>query len=201
MFKGLPKKQQLQLLRRRGIVSISDRAIRAVSLAVVLVTLLLTVPRFMTEVERVYRGSLAWKLPKPSALVDSFMIVVLVTSVGVVILGALTAASQSRGAFGWNLLRRNRTKDRGRALVASYLAALLLIGGMAGASTVAVLGYFLGLLRATTTQQAFSGYGAALVSNLKLLVVAALVCAILAAILTRFFFLVKNRARSTRGAD
>jgi hypothetical protein len=78
---------------------------------------------------------------------------------------------------------------------------LALVVIIAVALSITTLGDFLGLLRATNPSQAVHGYAAVLVSNVKLLVVAAVVCAILTSVLTRFFFLVKNRTRSARGAD
>ena len=198
MFKGLPKQQQLRVLRRRGIVSVSGLGVRAISLGATLVALWVTLPRFISEVERICRDTVSWK---PPLVVDSSLLIVVATSLGFVLAAALSTLAQSRGAFGWSLLIRTRKRDRGVGLLISYLMALVLVVIIAAALAVTTLGDFLGLPRATTVSQALHGYTAVLVWNVKLLVVGAVVCAILASVLTQFFFLVKNRARSARGAD
>lgn len=198
MFKGLPKQPQLRILKRRGIVSISGLAVRSISLVATLVALWVTVPRFTSEIERISQGNFLWR---PPLLVDSSLLILIATSLGAVLAAALSTLLQSRGAFGWSLLARTRKRSRGVGLVSSYLMALALVVVITAAVTIATLGDFLGLLRATNVSQAFNGYAAVLVSNVKLLVVGVVVCAILTAVLTRFFFLVKNRTRSARGAD
>jgi hypothetical protein len=198
MFKGLPKQQQLRVLKRGGIVSISGLAVRSISLGAILVALWITLPRFISEVERVCRDNFSWKSP---LFVDSSLLILVSTSLGVVLAAVLSTLLQSRGAFGWKLLTKRRRHARGVGVVSSYLIALVLVGIIATALSTLTLGDSLGLLRAINVPQAVSGYAAVLALTGKVLVVGAVVCAILGAILTRFFFLVKNRTRSARGAD
>lgn len=198
MIKGLPKEQELRGLKRRGIVSISGLAVRFISLGATLMAGWFTVPRFISEVQRTGRDYSSWK---PHLLVDLSLLIVVASCLGVVLAAALLTLLQSRGAFGWSLLIRTRKRDRGVGLLISYLMVLALVVIIAVALSITTLGDFLGLLRATNPSQAVHGYAAVLVSNVKLLVVAAVVCAILTSVLTRFFFLVKNRTRSARGAD
>jgi hypothetical protein len=198
MLQGLPTKQRLLALKRRGIVSVSGLAIRAVSLVVVLVGFLVTIPRAASEIERVCRQGLVWR---QSNFVDSTARIIIATSLGVVIAAVLSTILQSRGALGWGLLVATRKRRQGIARVISYLSVL---GGaviLAAALILANTRDFLSLLRAREVSQAANGYAFVLASNVKLVVVGAVVCAILSSALTRFFFLVKNRARSGRGAD
>jgi flagellar biosynthesis protein FlhB len=198
MFKGLPTKQRLLMLKRRGVVSISGWGVRAISLGVVLVALVVTVPRAVSELERVCRQGFIWK---HSLSFDSTLRILVATSLGVVVAAVLSVLLQSRGAFGWSLLSVTRKRGSGIARVTSYLAIVVFTSILSAAILAAAIPQFLGLLRAADVTQAVRGYAAALASNVKLVVVGAVVCAILSSVLTRFFFLVKNRARSSRGAD
>jgi hypothetical protein len=198
MFKGFPKEQQLRGLKRRGIVSISGLAIRSLSLGATLVALWVTLPRFLSDVERIGRENVSWK---PLLGVNSPLLVVLASSIGVVLAATLSTLLQSRGALGWSLLIRTRRRKRGVELLIAYFMAVVLVVIMGAALSIITLGGFLGIPRATNLSQALQGYAAVLVLAVKLLVVAAVVCAILVSVLTRFFFLVKNRTRSARGAD
>lgn len=198
MFKGLPTKQRLLALKRRGIVSVSGLAVRAVSLVVVLIGFLITIPRAALEVERVCRQGFLWRQP---TFVDSTLRILIATSLGVVIAAVISTFLQSRGALGWSLLVATRKRGRGIARVISYLTVFGGAGILAAGLILAKTRDFLGLLRAREVSQAVSGYAVVLTSNVKLVVVGAVVCAILSSVLTRFFFLVKNRARSDRGAD
>lgn len=198
MFKGIPKGQQLRHLKRQGIVSISSLATRAVVVATAFGVFLLVSPGLIAEFERTFRAGV---LPSPRALITPVLFVALSTSLGVVIAGALATALQSRGAVGWNLLRRTRRTPTGFLVVIAYLTTLALSIVVAGVTFWVCLADFLSLPRADSAARTLSGYASSLSTALKLVVVGAVVCAILATVLTRFLFLVRNRVRSERGAE
>lgn len=198
MFKGIPKGQQLRLLKRQGIVSISLLATRALVVATALGVFLSVAPGLIAEFERALKLG---ALPSPRVFIIPVVVVVLATSLGVVIAGALSTALQSRGAVGWDLLQRTRRESKGFLALLAYLVTLAVSFAVAGIVFFVCVADFVSLARATSIEQALSGYTATLSTAVKLVVVGAAVYAILAAVLTRFLFLVRNRVRSERGAE
>lgn len=197
MFKGLPKGQQLRGLKRQGVVSISRVANRAVVLASVLVAFLVVAPRLPGEIERSLKQGIS---TAPITVVHVLVFVVMASSLSVLIGATLSTTLQSQGALGWNVLRRTRRQPKGFVVIGAYVATLVVMIVTATAVIFVNLGDFLNVPRLENPSQAFVAYGTSLADSVKLVVVGALVCAILGAILTRFFFLVKNRVRSDRGA-
>ena len=193
MFKGLPKGQQLQHLKRQGTVSISRVATRAVGLGAICVSFLVLAPRVKEDFRLVVTGTSQASF---EGSIRSLAFVVMATSLSVVLLGVLSTVLQSRGGFGWSILQKTRREPAGFHFAGACVVTVGVIAVVAAALVGLNLVDFFEVLRATNVVEALSKYEKSLGFAAKLVVVGAVVCAILAATLTRFFFLLKNRVRS-----
>ncbi len=195
MFKGAPSKQQLALLQKRGVVFWSPIVTRAAIVATVFSILYLSVNAGVGVLQ-------------PPGVVDPVVwlraqsedVLRLLggLAVGALAVGFVVSVVQTKGAFGPAVLAQRKKLDRPGTNPVGVVVGLFMTAAVSTAL------FYLGTPRLLGGLQDGAG-GAAMYGALgllcKLVVVASVVLAILAWMITRILFLFAHRERTGRDRD
>lgn len=192
MSKGFPSPQQLAHLRKSGIVFWSSGVTRSVIATALFLALYLAASSMAPWFQVDPAGD-------PKAALGSMGILFLQLAgglaAGALILGVGVSLVQTRGAFGWHVLRGARRRELSRERAVLPLFGAVLAMGLAPYLFYLFVPGLLECLRASEQSAAIFGF---LGSFCKLVVVASVVLAILVWIVTRFTFLFAHRDRTGR---
>jgi hypothetical protein len=119
-------------------------------------------------------------------------------ALGALALGIVSSLVQTRGAIGWRVLVETRKRERSRERSFLPILGILLAAGLAPCLFYLLVPRLLDCIRAVERSSAIF---VVLGSLCKLVVVAAVVLAILAWIVTRVTFLFAHRVRTDRERD
>jgi flagellar biosynthesis protein FlhB len=196
MFKDLPSKEHLRELKRSGHFAWSDLAIRLVLVAAV-TGVLLVCGNGLAEMLIAYGEQVGVGQEFSAGEViklgrGALAKVVVVTSVGVVVVGVLAALLQTRGAFGLSVFRRSH-KTRRRGNLFSFLCAFILLATVSVVVFKGLVPQLLGAVKITDLAQYQLFYGSLLSRIGKQVVVVAVVLAILLVFVSRVRFLLAMR--------
>jgi len=207
MFKDLPSKEQLRQLKRSGRFAWSDLALRLVLVSVVVGVLLLCGSALAKTLTAYGDGVFVGGQFSAAHAINlgrlALAKVVILTTVGVLVVGVLAALLQTRGAFGLPVLRRSyKTRQRGKSF--SFLVAFLFVGAVSVVAFKDLVPQLLGALKITNPAHYELFYASILSRIGKQVVVVALVLAILLVFVSRVVFLLgmrgsrRNRLSETR---
>lgn len=195
MFKGAPSKQQLALLQKRGVVHWSPIVTRAAIVATVFSIIYFSVNAGFGVLQPPdVVDPVAWL----RAQGEGGLRLLGGLAVGAVAVGFVVSVAQTKGAFGPAVLAQRRKLDRMGQNPLGVVVGLFITAAVSTAL------FCLGTPRLLGGLQEGTGGGAiyrALGLLCKLVVVASVVLAILAWMITRILFLFAHRERTGRDRD
>jgi hypothetical protein len=195
VFKGAPSKERLALLQKRGIVHWSPAVTRATIVATVFAALYSSFESWRGALQPTgVMNPVVWFRVHGEPVLRLFVGL----AVGVVVIGFVVSLLQTRGAIGSRVLAQRKRLDRLGRNPAGVIVGLC----MAAAMSIALFSFaaprFLAGLQGAAGEQAIYGTLGLLC---KLVVVACVVLAILAWMITRFLFLFAHRERTGGDRD